>query len=110
MALRFFKNQEKKNFFLKKCKRMVILLLIYYFLKCLYCHSINERNTAVSKDQLSILIEKKRAELIEMVTIEGLHSPNTILYSQELDRLLNQYNENYVVKRTSSSLVTNKSS
>ncbi|MGV3465676.1 MAG: Spo0E family sporulation regulatory protein-aspartic acid phosphatase [Heyndrickxia sp.] len=62
----------------------------------------------MSKDQLSNLIEKKRAELIEMVMMEGLHSPNTILYSQELDRLLNQYNEIYVVKRTSSRLVTNK--
>nr|WP_158176121.1 aspartyl-phosphate phosphatase Spo0E family protein [Heyndrickxia camelliae] len=62
------------------------------------------------KDQLSNLIEKKRAELIEMVMIEGLHSPNTILYSQELDRLLNQYNEICVVKRTSNQLVANKGS
>jgi len=89
---------------------MVILLLIITFLRILCCNSINERNTAVSKDQLSNLIEKKRAELIEMVMIEGLHSPNTILSSQELDRLLNQYNEIYVVKRTTSQLVTNKGS
>lgn len=64
----------------------------------------------MSKDQLSILIEKKRAELIEMVMIEGFHSPNTITSSQELDRLLNQYNEIYVVKRTSAPLATSKGS
>ncbi|MGE8203960.1 Spo0E family sporulation regulatory protein-aspartic acid phosphatase [Heyndrickxia sp. NPDC080065] len=42
-------------------------------------------------EQLSKQIEKKRADLIEIVKKEGLSSSLAIQYSQELDRLLNQY-------------------
>ncbi|WP_084552235.1 MULTISPECIES: aspartyl-phosphate phosphatase Spo0E family protein [Bacillaceae] len=39
------------------------------------------------------LIEKKRNELIKIVSKNGLNSQITIVYSQELDMLLNQYNQ-----------------
>jgi hypothetical protein len=44
------------------------------------------------------LIEKKRNELIEMVAKRGLNAATTIQISQELDLLLNQYNE-YVYEK-----------
>lgn len=51
------------------------------------------------------LIEKKRNELIEMVAKSGLNAAMTIQISQELDSLLNQYNEYmYKKKRRLSSL------
>ncbi|MBS4172627.1 aspartyl-phosphate phosphatase Spo0E family protein [Bacillus sp. FJAT-49736] len=53
-----------------------------------------------------MLIEKKRAQLIEIVMNEGLHSPNTIFYSQELDTLLNKYNQNYINRKTTTSVLT----
>jgi hypothetical protein len=37
------------------------------------------------------LIEKKRAELIDIVLKNGINSTISIQYSQELDILLNQY-------------------
>ncbi|MGM9926350.1 MAG: aspartyl-phosphate phosphatase Spo0E family protein [Bacillus sp. (in: firmicutes)] len=39
------------------------------------------------------MIENKRKELIEIVTVYGLNSSTTIQYSQELDHLLNQYDK-----------------
>lgn len=39
------------------------------------------------------LIELKRNELIKIVSKNGLNSQITIVYSQELDILLNQYNQ-----------------
>ncbi|GIN84584.1 hypothetical protein J6TS2_09700 [Heyndrickxia sporothermodurans] len=45
----------------------------------------------MKNEQLSMQIEKKRADLIEIVRHEGLSSSLAIQYSQELDRLLNQY-------------------
>ena len=41
-----------------------------------------------------IQIERKRNELINIVAKDGLNSNNAIKYSQQLDQLLNQYNEN----------------
>jgi hypothetical protein len=64
----------------------------------------------VSKEQLSNLIEKKRAELIEIVMKEGFDSPDTILYSQELDRLLNQYNRIYIQHGVSNYTLKSKTS
>jgi Spo0E like sporulation regulatory protein len=52
----------------------------------------------VSKQEMLRLIEKKRNELIEMVAKSGLNAAITIQISQELDLLLNQYNE-YVYKK-----------
>nr|WP_220129135.1 aspartyl-phosphate phosphatase Spo0E family protein [Anoxybacillus calidus] len=40
-----------------------------------------------------LLIERKRSELIKIVAKNGLNSSLTIQLSQELDSLLNQYNE-----------------
>jgi hypothetical protein len=47
----------------------------------------------VSKQEILLLIEQKRSELIKMVAKKGLNSALTIQLSQELDSLLNQYNE-----------------
>ncbi|WP_084278950.1 aspartyl-phosphate phosphatase Spo0E family protein [Anoxybacillus tepidamans] len=44
------------------------------------------------------LIETKRNELMEIVAKRGLNAAVTIQISQELDSLLNQYNE-YMYKR-----------
>jgi hypothetical protein len=52
----------------------------------------------VLKDELLALIEKKRAELISVAITNGLSSSVAIRYSQELDHLLNQYNQNYIKK------------
>lgn len=45
----------------------------------------------MSKNELALLIEKKRAELIQIAKKNGLCSPAAITRSQELDLLLNEY-------------------
>ncbi|TYR81142.1 aspartyl-phosphate phosphatase Spo0E family protein [Priestia megaterium] len=45
------------------------------------------------KQDILLAIEKKREELIHVVRVSGLNSPPAIKHSQELDRLLNVYNE-----------------
>ncbi|WP_338786555.1 aspartyl-phosphate phosphatase Spo0E family protein [Metabacillus sp. FJAT-53654] len=45
----------------------------------------------MSKHEMLKLIEKKRAELIDIVLKNGINSTISIQYSQELDILLNQY-------------------
>ncbi|ANB59874.1 aspartyl-phosphate phosphatase Spo0E family protein [Anoxybacteroides amylolyticum] len=47
----------------------------------------------MSKQEMLKLIEKKRSELMEVVAKSGLNATITIQLSQELDLLLNQYNE-----------------
>ncbi|MFT8322793.1 MAG: aspartyl-phosphate phosphatase Spo0E family protein [Bacillus sp. (in: firmicutes)] len=47
----------------------------------------------MSKQQLLYLIERKRDELVEVVRKHGFSSPNAITCSQELDQLLNKYND-----------------
>lgn len=47
----------------------------------------------MSKHEMLKVIEKKRAELIDIVLKTGLSSSLSIKYSQDLDRLLNHYNE-----------------
>ncbi|MBA2870979.1 hypothetical protein HNQ85_001249 [Anoxybacillus calidus] len=47
----------------------------------------------MSKQEILLLIERKRSELIKIVAKNGLNSSLTIQLSQELDSLLNQYNE-----------------
>ncbi|MFF2449769.1 Spo0E family sporulation regulatory protein-aspartic acid phosphatase [Neobacillus sp. NPDC058068] len=54
------------------------------------------------KQDLVALIEKKRAELIQVAITNGLSSSVAIRYSQELDHLLNEYNRNYIKKVPSS--------
>jgi hypothetical protein len=54
--------------------------------------------STVLKDELLARIEKKRAELISVALTNGLSSSVAIRYSQELDHLLNQYNQNYIKK------------
>ncbi|WP_114744788.1 aspartyl-phosphate phosphatase Spo0E family protein [Falsibacillus pallidus] len=46
----------------------------------------------MSKQQLLDKIEQKRADLIQIACEQGLNSTLAIEYSQELDRLLNDYN------------------
>ncbi|MBM7650148.1 hypothetical protein JOC78_003132 [Bacillus ectoiniformans] len=48
------------------------------------------------KEKLLNAIEKKRLELFEVVAMNGLNSPLAIRYSQELDRLLNDYDRKYI--------------
>ena len=50
------------------------------------------------KQDLIALIEKKRAELIQVAITNGLSSSVAIRYSQELDNLLNEYNRNFLKK------------
>ncbi|WP_075980824.1 aspartyl-phosphate phosphatase Spo0E family protein [Bacillus massilinigeriensis] len=50
------------------------------------------------KKELITLIEKKRAELVKIAMINGLHSSIAIRYSEELDILLNEYNRHYLKK------------
>ncbi|WP_223588282.1 Spo0E family sporulation regulatory protein-aspartic acid phosphatase [Neobacillus bataviensis] len=50
------------------------------------------------KQDLVVLIEKKRAELIQVAITNGLTSSVAIRYSQELDNLLNEYNRMYIKK------------
>ncbi|GAA0337703.1 hypothetical protein GCM10008967_29940 [Bacillus carboniphilus] len=49
---------------------------------------------------LAEAIEQKREELIRIVNQSGLSSNLAIRYSQELDRLLNEYNYKYYQKHT----------
>ncbi|MDQ0273272.1 aspartyl-phosphate phosphatase Spo0E family protein [Cytobacillus purgationiresistens] len=46
----------------------------------------------MNKQDLLILIEQKRIELIQIAMRNGLNSTAAIKYSQELDVLLNEYN------------------
>jgi hypothetical protein len=62
-----------------------------------------ERTSAVIKQDLIALIEKKRAELIQVAVTNGLTSSIAIRYSQELDHLLNEYNRRYIKKVHSAS-------
>ncbi|WP_082306858.1 aspartyl-phosphate phosphatase Spo0E family protein [Bacillus sp. FJAT-27245] len=50
------------------------------------------------KEDLLSLIEQKRAELIQVACTNGLSSSIAIRHSQELDQLLNQYNNDYLKK------------
>jgi hypothetical protein len=52
----------------------------------------------VGKQELIALIEKKRAELIQVAITNGLTSSVAIRYSQELDNLLNEYNRIFLKK------------
>jgi stage 0 sporulation regulatory protein len=56
----------------------------------------------VIKQDLVALIEKKRAELIQVAITNGLTSSVAIRYSQELDQLLNEYNKVFIKKVPSS--------
>jgi hypothetical protein len=56
----------------------------------------------VTKNDLVTLIEKKRAELIQVAITNGLTSSVAIRYSQELDHLLNEYQRVYIKKVPSS--------
>ncbi|WP_081591219.1 MULTISPECIES: aspartyl-phosphate phosphatase Spo0E family protein [Bacillus] len=49
----------------------------------------------MSKNELLQLIERKRKELGKIVSQHGLNSATTLQYSQELDCLLNKYNNIY---------------
>jgi stage 0 sporulation regulatory protein len=59
-----------------------------------------ERTSAVIKQDLITLIEKKRAELIQVAITNGLSSSVAIRHSQELDNLLNEYNRIYIKKNS----------
>ncbi|WP_432418805.1 Spo0E family sporulation regulatory protein-aspartic acid phosphatase [Cytobacillus spongiae] len=59
---------------------------------------ISKGISAVCKQELLALIEKKRAELIHIAMINGLSSTLAIKYSQELDTLLNEYNRKLIEK------------
>lgn len=48
------------------------------------------------KKEFLELIEKKRAELIQAAITNGLSSSVAIRYSQDLDKLLNEYNRTYL--------------
>lgn len=50
------------------------------------------------KHELLTLIEQKRAELISVVSKNGLSSLDAVQHSQELDELLNKYNNIYIKK------------
>ena len=52
----------------------------------------------MGKQELIALIEKKRAELIQVAITNGLSSSVAIRYSQELDHLLNEYNRVFITK------------
>jgi hypothetical protein len=62
-----------------------------------------ERILAVVKQELIALIEKKRAELIQIAVTNGLSSSIAVRYSQELDYLINEYNRMYIKKVHSAS-------
>lgn len=47
----------------------------------------------MSKQEMLKLIEQKRSELFKIVAENGLNSSITIQLSQELDSLLNLYNQ-----------------
>lgn len=65
---------------------------------CLLLEFSPERTSTVIKQDLVALIEKKRAELIQVAVTNGLTSSIAIRYSQELDHLLNEYNRKYIKK------------
>ena len=52
--------------------------------------------SAVNKDILLDAIEAKRTELLNVAFENGLTSPLAIEYRQELDRLLNLYDELHI--------------
>lgn len=54
------------------------------------------------KDELISIIEKKRAELIQVVSVTGLNSNDAIRHSQELDELINKYQKMFIKKIYSS--------
>nr|WP_096156944.1 MULTISPECIES: aspartyl-phosphate phosphatase Spo0E family protein [Bacillus] len=47
----------------------------------------------MTKQDILKLIENKRTELLEIVAKTGLSSSKTLQISQELDTLMNKYNE-----------------
>ncbi len=49
--------------------------------------------TTITKQDILKLIENKRTELLEIVAKTGLSSSKTLQISQELDTLMNKYNE-----------------
>ena len=53
----------------------------------------------MSKHEMLKLIEKKRAELIDIVLKNGINSTISIQYSQELDILLNQYIKDDLIQK-----------
>jgi hypothetical protein len=60
-------------------------------------HQISVKGTTtVLKHELISLIEKKRAELISVVSQNGLSSSAAVRHSQELDELINKYNNIYI--------------
>nr|WP_160719836.1 aspartyl-phosphate phosphatase Spo0E family protein [Bacillus sp. USDA818B3_A] len=56
------------------------------------------------KQDLINMIETKRAELIQVAITNGLTSSVAIRYSQELDKLLNEYHKIYIKKVPSTAL------
>lgn len=79
----------------------IISIFITFLHKCSFidCQEIKqERIFKLSKEQLITLIEKKREELIQIASKNGLSSNIAIHHSQELDELLNEYNRAYIKK------------
>lgn len=77
---------------------LVIISIFITILHNILLKHITERIFKLSKEQLITLIEKKREELIEIASKNGLSSTIAIHYSQELDELLNEYNRVYIKK------------
>ncbi len=77
---------------------LVIISIFITILHNILLKHITERIFTLSKEQLITLIEKKREELIEIASKNGLSSTIAIHYSQELDELLNEYNRVYIKK------------
>lgn len=50
----------------------------------------------MTKTEFLALIEEKRSELFQIVSKNGLNSNVTLQYSQEIDQLLNQYNNAFL--------------
>lgn len=50
------------------------------------------------KQELITLIEQKRYELVQVAMKYGLTSTLAVMYSQELDKLLNEYNRIFIKK------------
>ncbi len=76
-----------------------IFITILHICLLIDCQEIKqERIFKLSKEQLISLIEKKREELIQIASKNGLSSTIAITYSQELDELLNEYNRVYIKK------------
>ncbi|MGG3467100.1 aspartyl-phosphate phosphatase Spo0E family protein [Neobacillus pocheonensis] len=48
------------------------------------------------QEQLEEAISKKRDEMIRIGMTKGLHCEETVLCSQELDNMLNEYNRKYL--------------